>query len=102
MEDILGGIVGKIRGATEPQGFVLERLGPGQWRVNGTMRLEDFRREFPSLPEVGEVETMGGLLTHLLGVVPAAGESAVLAGLKLTAKVADERRVREVLVEKIK
>lgn len=102
MEDILGGIVGKIRGTTEPQGFVLERLAPGQWRVNGTMRLEDFRREHPSLPEVGEVETMGGLLTHLLGVVPAAGESATLAGLKLTAKVADERRVREVLVEKVK
>lgn len=102
MEDILGGIVGKIRGSTEPQGFVLERLAPGQWRVNGTMRLEDFRREHPSLPEVGEVETMGGLLTHLLGVVPVAGESATLAGLKLTAKVTDERRVREVLVEKLK
>jgi CBS domain containing-hemolysin-like protein len=102
MEDILGGIVGKIRGTTEPQGFVLEVISPGQWRVNGTMRLEDFRREHPSLPEVGEVETMGGLLTHLLGVVPAPGESAMLAGLKLTAKVADERRVREVLVEKMK
>ena len=102
MEDILGGIVGKIRGTTEPQGFVLELIATGHWRVNGSMRLEDFRREHPSLPEVAEVETMGGLLTHLLGVVPVAGESAMLAGLKLTAKVADERRVREVLVEKVK
>ena len=102
MEDILGGIVGKIRVATEPQGFVLEKLSPGHWRVNGTMRLEDFRREFPPLPEVSEVETMGGLLTHLLGVVPAAGESATFAGLKFTAQVADERRVRELLVQQIK
>ena len=102
MEDILGGIVGKIRAVTEPQGFVLERISPGHWRVNGTMRLEDFRREFPSLPVVGEVETMGGLLTHLLGVVPAVGEGAVFSGLKLTAHVVDERRVREVMVEKIK
>jgi CBS domain containing-hemolysin-like protein len=102
MEDILGGIVGKIRAVTEPQGFVLERISPGHWRVNGTMRLEDFRREFPSLPVVGEVETMGGLLTHLLGVVPAVGEGAVFSGLKLTALVVDERRVREVMVEKIK
>jgi Mg2+/Co2+ transporter CorC len=45
---------------------------------------------------------MGGLLTHLLGVVPAVGESAVIAGLKLTAQVADERRVREVLVQSVK
>jgi len=102
MEDILGGIVGKIRVATEPQGFVLEKIAAGHWRVNGTMRLEDFRREFPALPEVAEVETMGGLLTHLLGVVPAAGESAVFAGLKLTAQVADERRVRELGVQQIK
>ena len=102
MEDILGGIVGKIRMAAEPQGFVLEKLSPGRWHVNGTMRLEDFRREFPLLPDVSEVETMGGLLTHLLGVVPAAGESATFAGLKLTAHLADERRVRELLVEQTK
>ena len=102
MEDILGGIVGKIRVATEPQGFVMEKLSPGHWRVNGTMRLEDFRREFPPLPEVSEVETMGGLLTHLLGVVPQAGESAMFAGLKFTSQVADERRVRELLVHQIK
>jgi putative hemolysin len=102
MEDILGGIVGRIHASMEPQGFVLEKLSPGHWRVNGTMRLEDFRREFPPLPNVTEVETMGGLLTHLLGVVPAAGESATFAGLKFTARVADERRVRELLVQQVK
>jgi len=100
MEDILGGIVGKIRVARETQGFVLEKISAGHWRVNGAMRLEDFRREFPSLPDVSEVETMGGLLTHLLGVVPAAGESATFAGLKLIAHVADERCVRELLVQR--
>jgi CBS domain containing-hemolysin-like protein len=102
MEDILGQLVGKIRTATEPPGFVLEKISFGRWRVNGTMRLEDFRREFPALPEVAEVETMGGLLTHLLGVVPAAGETATFAGLKLTAHVVDERRVRELLVQRVK
>jgi Mg2+/Co2+ transporter CorC len=45
---------------------------------------------------------MGGLLTHLLGVVPATGETATFAGLKLTAHVADERRVRELLVQRVK
>ena len=102
MEDILGGIVGRIHAPTQPQGFVLEKIAAGRWRVNGTMRLEDFRREFPALPNVTEVETMGGLLAHLLGVVPAAGETATFAGLKLTAHVVDERRVRELLVQRIK
>ena len=66
------------------------------------MRLDDFRREYPPLGDVAEVETMGGLLVNLLNVVPGAGESAVFRGLKLTAQVADERRVRELLVEAVK
>ena len=102
MEDILGEIIGEIRSSTEPQGFVMEKLAADRWRANGTMRLEDFRREFPALPEVAEVETMGGLLTHLLGVVPETGEAATFAGLKLMALVADERRVRELTVQQIK
>ena len=71
MEDILSQLVGKIRlELQQPEGFVMEKLAPGRWRINGTMRLEDFRREFPALGGVNEVETMGGLLVHLLGVVP--------------------------------
>ncbi len=102
MEDILGGIVGQIQGLAEPQGFVMEKISTGKWRVNGSMRLEDFRREFPALPQIAEVETMGGLLTHLLGVVPDQNDTFDFSGLKLTASLADERRVRELLVEQIK
>ena len=102
MEDILGELVGKIHTTTGPEGFVMEKLSAGRWRVNGTMRLDDFRREFPALGEVAEVETMGGLLTHLMGVVPKTGESAVFQDLKFTAQVVDERRVRELLVQLLK
>jgi putative hemolysin len=102
MEDILGELVGKIRATTQPEGFVLEKVAPGRWRVNGTVRLDDFRREFPALAHAAEIETMGGLLTHLLGVVPAAGDSATFYGLKLTAHVADERCVRELIVQRVK
>ena len=102
MEDILGELVGKIRSKPQADGFVMEKLAADRWRVNGSMRLADFRREFPALGEIGEVETMGGLLTHLRGVVPETGESANFRNLKLTAHVADERRVRELIVERIK
>ena len=99
MEDILGELVGKLPGVVENEGFVMEKLGAGRWRVSGLMRLDDFRREYPALGDVPEIETMGGLLVSLLDVVPGAGESATFRGLKLTAKTVDERRVREVLVE---
>ena len=98
IEDILEEIIGEIRSEGAPAGFVMEKLGPGRWRVNGTMRIDDFRREFPELGEVPPVETMGGLLVALSEVVPAVNQAVHFNGLKLTATVADERRVRELLV----
>lgn len=102
MEDILAELVGRIRSQSPSEAFVMEKISPGSWRVNGTLRLDDFRRELPVLPEMDEVETMGGLLTHLLGVVPEAGEFVVFSGLKLTAQISDGRRVKELLVQRIK
>jgi len=101
MQDILDHVIGGVHDHDPAGGFVMERLGEGRWRVNGTMRVEDFRREFPDLAPAPDVDTMGGLLVARLHVVPAEGASLVLHGLRLTAHVADERRVREVLVERI-
>ena len=101
-EDILEEMVGEMRSEGEAEGFVMEKLEPGRWRVNGTMRLDDFRREYPELGDVAEVETLGGLLMDQLGVVPGVGQSVTFCGLRLTARVADERRVRELLVEVVK
>lgn len=102
MEDILTELVGKFHRAATASGFVMEKLGATKWRISGTMRLDDFRREYPDLPELPGTETMGGLLARLLDVIPAVGESASFRGLKLTAHSVDERRVRELLVEVVK
>jgi putative hemolysin len=101
MEDILEEIVGEIRDEGEEAQLIMERLGPGQWRVSGAVTIRDFRRECPEIGEVPEVETMGGLLTTLLDVVPAVGEAAQFRGLKLTASRADERVVRELTIERL-
>jgi putative hemolysin len=102
MEDILEEMIGKIRPDAEPAGFVIEKVAQGRWRVSGLLRLDDFRREYPGLGEVPEVETMGGLLLSLMDVVPRVGDSATFRGLKLTASMADERRVRELMIEQVK
>jgi putative hemolysin len=102
MEDILEEVVGEIRSEGEAEGFVMERIAPGKWRVNGTMRLDDFRREYPPLGDVPEVETIGGLVTSLAEVVPAVGQMVRFNGLRLTVLAADERRVREVRIDLLK
>ena len=101
MQDILEQMVGEIRGEGEADGFVMEKLKDGGWRVNGTMRLDDFRREYPELGEVPDVDTMGGLMVHECETVPAIGETVAFRGLKLTALAGDERRVRELRVETV-
>ncbi len=102
LEDILEEVVGEIRGEGEPVGFVMEKLGEGRWRVSGTMSIDDFRREFPGLGEVPGSDTMGGLMVAQMEVVPVAGQSVLFRGLRLTAQVVDERRVKELLVEVVK
>ena len=102
MEDILEVTIGEIRSETEESGFVMEKLGPGRWRVSGTMRCDDFRREYAELGEVTDADTMGGLIVSQLEVVPAQGRSVAFRGLRMTAQTADDRRVRELLVEVLK
>jgi putative hemolysin len=99
LEDILGALIGELRREGGEQGFVMERLGPGRWRVNGTLRLDDFRREYPGLPEIEEVETLGGWVVHLRGMVPVQGEILQQHGLKIAVTAADERRIRELVIE---
>ncbi|MBN2507643.1 MAG: HlyC/CorC family transporter [Verrucomicrobia bacterium] len=101
LADILEAVVGRIRAEGEATGFVMEKLGEGRWRVNGTMGVEDFRREYPALGETPDVDTMGGLVVALMEVVPPEGASVVFRGLRLKAHAVDDRRVREVLVEVI-
>lgn len=99
VEDILEEIVGDIRGEGEVEERDCQQIGPGRWRVKGSMSIEDFLELHPALGEVEGVDTMGGLLTAQLEVVPNPGQWAVFRGLRLTALQTDERRVRELTVE---
>jgi putative hemolysin len=98
IEDILGSAVGGVRAEGEELGYVMHRLGDGHWRASGNLRLDDFRREYNALPEVAGVDTLGGLVLLVAGVVPAVDEEVAYAGLRLKVTAADERRVRELLV----
>jgi CBS domain containing-hemolysin-like protein len=100
MEDILEEVVGEIRDEGEEERIVMEKISPGKWRVSGAVTVRDFRRECPEIGDVPEVETMGGLVTMLHDVVPNPGESVNFRGLQLTAARADDRAVREVIVER--
>jgi putative hemolysin len=99
LEDILEEIIGKIRTKTPSESLLLQKLGTGKWRVSGNLRLDDFRREHPQLQHYEGIDTMAGLFLYWHQVIPAPGESETIGNLKLTAEAADDRRIRELVVE---
>jgi CBS domain containing-hemolysin-like protein len=102
IEDILAEVLGEIRSEHATERAVLEKLAENRWHVSGGLRLDNFRCEYPQLPEGLGCETMAGLALQQFEVVPAVGESVTVAGLRLTVQAADERRIRDLLVEVVK
>ncbi|MGV3771570.1 MAG: hemolysin family protein [Verrucomicrobiales bacterium] len=101
MEDILEQMLGDFRRGDKTGVFSFQKLNSDRWRVNGQCSIEDFSREYPEIGTVDDVDTMGGLLIRELEVVPNSGQSVIFKGLRLVARQVDERRVKELLVEKV-
>lgn len=99
VRDILAAVVGEFRRAPTDAAFQLTAVSPGVWRAGGGVRLDDLRRHYDALGEVDDVDTLGGLVVKLCEVVPEQGAVMHFRGLRLKVLAAQERRVREILVE---
>lgn len=94
VEDILGPLLGPKAVARQRGAMMVRQVGERAWRVGGAVRFEDFRRYCPELNEVPEVDTLGGMLSTLVGFIPPVGRSVVHGQVQLTAVAVDERRVK--------
>lgn len=97
-EDILGALLGQRSGAAKESGVILQQRDERVWEVSGVVRVDDFRRHCPELGTVEAVDTLGGLLVTLAGVVPTRGTSVTFGNVRLTALEVDRRRVRRLEV----
>jgi CBS domain containing-hemolysin-like protein len=98
LEDILEEIVGEIHdeydAETEAQ---IEDLGDGRFVADAAIPLADLAARIGrELPADGDFESLGGLLVHRAGRVPAVGSTITLNGVKLIVREADETRVVKV------
>lgn len=102
--DILESIVGELpaRGEGPPPGVV--RRDDGTWLVDGLLDIPALREalELPRLPdeEDGVYQTVGGLVTHMLGSIPAAGQAVAWRDWRFEVMDMDGRRVDKVLVSR--
>ena len=101
IEDLLEEIVGEIQDEYDEEEPLIEMLGEDRARVDGRAAVEDLLDIWDikaPLEDEDEYDTVGGLVYHRIGGVPAPGDEVRVDGLRLTVETTDGRRVAKVLV----
>jgi putative hemolysin len=104
IEDLLEEIVGEIQDEYDVEEPMVVRLSDHEARVDGRADVDELLELFDldlELEDAEEYDTVGGLLYHRVGGVPAPGDSIEVDSLRLTVETTDGRRVGKVLVTRI-
>ncbi|WP_289018935.1 hemolysin family protein [uncultured Ornithinimicrobium sp.] len=107
IEDIVEEIVGEITDEYDRDTVDIERVvdedGQERVRVPANLPVDDLAEMFEVEIETEDVDSVGGLLATVLGMVPIQGAVAEVAGLELTAErmAGRRRRVATVLVRRL-
>ena len=101
LEDLVEELIGDIQDEYDIEDRPSRRLRTGEIDVDGLMNLSDFAEQTGiDLPD-GPYETVAGFLLAALGHLPVAGESAEVAGSRLTVTELDGRRIARVQVSEL-
>ncbi len=103
IEDIIEEVFGDIDDEYDPRELPLVRtLADSTLDLDARMKVREVNERFDcNLPEGERYESLGGLLTAMLGSIPAADQSLEVAGVRLTVLEANQRRVIRVRLERI-
>ena len=100
IEDLLEEIVGEIQDEYDVEEPLVERIDDNRVRIDGRASIEDLLEIWDlrlTLEDEDEYDTVGGLVYHRIGGIPAPGDEVRLEGLRLTVESTDGRRVAKVL-----
>ena len=101
IEDLLEEIVGEIQDEYDVEEPMVVRISDDEARLDGRASVDDLAELFDvsiGLEDEDEYDTVGGLIYHRIGGVPAPGDRVDVDGLTLTVETTDGRRVGKVLV----
>jgi CBS domain containing-hemolysin-like protein len=98
IEDLLEQIVGDIQDEYDLETQKLTEEPDGSIVVDARLPIEELEEHFDIEIERDKFETVGGLIFHLTGTIPSAGEVIETDDLVLTVLEADERRIAKVRI----
>lgn len=100
MGDLLGAIFGDIpTPSDEADDDWFHELADNRFALPGAMPLDDFNSRFKTKLEVDDVRTLGGLVLHHIGELPAENASVEIWPYRFTVQRIEANRITEVLVE---
>ena len=97
VEDIFEELVGELRTEGEEREKPVIPLGEGRFRVAGNLAIRDWNWHFGQSVVPTEFETVGGMVTALLGRIPRVGDRVEVG--RLVCEVSDARGRRVVAVD---
>jgi len=99
IEDILEEIFGKSGRLPKDQEF--EALPSGNMLISGRLEVREFNSRMVSELEAEGIQTIGGLLLHRFGRMPAPGESLVEDGFRFTVQEVRAAAIHRIEVSRI-
>jgi CBS domain containing-hemolysin-like protein len=97
LEDILEVIVGEIRDEYDTEEAPIQDLGDGRLLVDAAVSVDDLSAYLGAkIPEDDDYESLGGLLVHRAGRVPAIGTQIEAFDFCFIVREADEKRIIKV------
>ena len=99
VEDVFEELVGELRVEGESREAEVVPLGEGAYRVPGLLSIRDWNERFGARVVPTEFETVGGLVTALLGRIPRPGDCVTYGNLGMEVGEVRGRRVDWVRLE---
>ncbi|HIJ97292.1 MAG TPA: HlyC/CorC family transporter [Desulfuromonadales bacterium] len=101
IEDLLEQIVGDIQDEYDREESLLTVNSDGSITADGRLPVEELEEHFEIQIERDKFDSVGGLVFHLTGKIPAIGDTIDGAGLHLKIIDADVRRVKKVGITRL-
>lgn len=100
IEDVVEELVGQVADEGEPRREQFQKIGPARWEIDARADVDDLAELLGvDLPH-GDWHTVGGLIMHLAGRIPASGETVEVSGHLVYITEATVRRVQRVIIER--
>jgi CBS domain containing-hemolysin-like protein len=100
MEDLVEEIVGEIQDEYDAEEAEIVENAPGDFTVSGGVEVEEMEELLDVELAKDDFITVGGLVTHTLGRLPAGGETLDIKGLRFDILEADQQKIRKIRIRK--